>query len=125
MGYFIAQSLKRRVVTKLVRNEIGNYQLGYIEDREFVVKYIGRSDNDLRAEIIQQGLTLKVDNNNDPIYTHFRFHHDAATDIDAFHYECEDYHEYGESEGLDNEIHPARPEETPQGLNCETCDGLD
>lgn len=92
---------------------IGNYAFGFIKvnkqakKTEFIPMYVGRSDNDLKKEIYQQGLILKVKDGKQ-IYTHFKF--SIAKNIkEAYLKECKNYHDYHDLGLLDNKIHPKRP----------------
>lgn len=85
-----------RLVT---RTEPGNYGLGYLkDDGTFIVKYVGRSDTDL-------GTRLK---DHVGKYKRFKFNY-ATSPKDAFERECANFHDFGGSDSLDNDIHPARP----------------
>ena len=86
----------------------GNYALGYIEGKAFIVKYIGRSDLDLNEELkscIGQ-------------YPHFKWSY-ASSAKAAFDKECQNYHDFGGGEDLDNENHPASPD--GEYMICEIC----
>lgn len=85
-------------------NKIGNYVLCLLEDKTFVIKYVGRSDNDLNDR-----LKKHLEEN----YTLFMFSY-ASSIQDAYEKECQNYHDFGGSDKLDNKIHPAKPE----GINC-------
>ncbi len=80
----------------------GNYALGRMNSkRSFVVRYVGRSDKNLRAE-------LKTYLNRR--YTHFKFSL-APTAEAAFEKECWNYHDFGGDSGLlVNDNHPDRPD---------------
>jgi hypothetical protein len=92
----------------------GNYALGYVNDRDvFIVKYIGRSDSDVNEEL-HSCLTKK----------HKKFKYCYATSPKAaFEKECHNYHDFGGSKSLDNEIHPARP--AGSDWKCPVCDIFD
>ena len=89
-----------RVVTK---TSPGNYALGQMnEQNTFIVRYVGRSDTNLNQELkarLPTGLPQ------------FKFSY-AASPKAAFEKECQNYHDFGESESLNNEIHPDRPDNT-------------
>ena len=87
-----------KVITK---KSAGNYAFGYVEDKTFYVKYVGRSDVNLNDRI-KHG----IDN-----YKSFKFSY-ANSPEDAFEKECKNYHDFGEDKKLDNEIHPQRPANT-------------
>ena len=89
----------------------GNYRLGVegIKEgkKEYYPRYVGRSDSDLKTEIIQRGLNDLTDKKTGkPLYTYFRFIYAKNAD-EAYLNECNDYHHYMQS--LDNKIHPAIP----------------
>jgi hypothetical protein len=92
---------------------IGNYALGHVNDEEtFIVKYVGRSDTDLKRE-----LKARLS----PKYTHFKFSY--ATSIrEAFEKECKNYHDFNTKGLLDNENHPDRP--NGEEWKCPSCDAL-
>jgi hypothetical protein len=107
--------LNRDTVLAKTSKTIGNYAFGdYILNKKtkkqvFIVKYVGRSDNNLQSEIIQQGIKNKIDNLGNPIYSHFKFHSIASSPKSAFIHECEHFHAHGGSQELHNKILPARP----------------
>lgn len=124
------------------RTSPGNYALGYFDGSSFTAFYVGRSDSDLGASLLawvdvpsrprrrsaaprnpwsstRRGLpslgtrTLgHITVGEDSSYTHFAFCY-AASAAAAFDRECQDYHELGGSEGLDNPRHPEPPDDTP------------
>jgi len=85
----------KKVVTK---NKIGNYALGYSKDG-YYIKYVGRSDTDLQAELIAR--LAKG-------HPQFKFSY-ASTPLEAFRKECQNYKDFEPSE---NKIAPAAPEGT-------------
>ncbi len=99
------------------KNSIGAYVLGYVKtekkkDREvktFIVKYVGRSDDDLNGR-----LRKWVDK-----YKRFKYGYFDSPKA-AFEKECKIYHDFGEKDDLDNDIHPARPENA--NWKCPGCD---
>ena len=92
----------------------GNYALGYVrEDNVFIVEYVGRSDSNLNQELKTKLFETK------PKYKSFKYSY-ATSPKAAFEKECKNYHDFGESERLDNKIHPARPNDT--NWKCPTCD---
>ena len=106
-------SLTSDEINENVEEKMGNYALGFYKKDEddklaFYPKYVGSSYTDLKAEIIQQGMNLKVKSNGSPKFTHFKFSHDANTAIKAFKKESENYHAFEKQ--LENERHPKRPE---------------
>lgn len=80
---------------------IGNYALGSINptNNVFVVRYVGRSDKDLKGRI---GHSLGK-------YTHFKFSI-AKSPSEAYYKECRNWHDFGEDKLLDNDIHPDKPD---------------
>lgn len=97
------------VVTK---TSAGNYALGYTKESVFYVKYIGRSDNDLNMRL----------KNWVGKYTEFKFSY-ATSPKAAFDKECNNFHDFGETDKLDNTIHPDRPNNS--GWKCPQCDIFD
>ena len=88
----------------------GNYALGYTkENGTFVVQYVGHSDSDVNSE-----LKVKLDGK----YKKFKFSYAISVKA-AFEKECHNYHDFGGSEKLDNEIHPRRPDGID--LKCPVC----
>jgi hypothetical protein len=89
---------------------MGNYTLGYTEGEYFIVRYVGRSDTNLRTEL-KYYLNLG--------YTHFKFSV-AQSRKAAFEKECRNYHDFGGDDGkLDNQNHPGRPDGLY--LKCPVC----
>ncbi len=88
----------------------GNYALGTVEDGTFYVSYVGRSDEDLNGRL-KAWLQKR--------YTSFKFSY-APSSRDAFEKECVNFHDFGGTEILDNERHPARP--PGSGWTCPICD---
>mgnify|MGYP006378822603 CR=1 FL=1 len=103
---------------RVPENVMGNYAFGYIdkEDGAFVVCYVGRSDFDLKKEIKQQMRTDRAEG-----CTHFMFSI-AKTKKDAFEKECRNYHDFGECDCLNNDIHPAKPAGTEYKCPVEGCE---
>lgn len=66
-----------------------------------VVAYVGRSKSNIADRLVKS-----MDRYSD--YTHFRFRQ-CANELTAFRAECEEFHRYGGSDGLDNVNHPPRP----------------
>jgi len=89
----------------------GNFALGYTNDKKFVVRYIGRSDTDIRA-----ALTQYIGQ-----YTHFKYSYYAEAKA-AFDKHCRNFHDFGGTERLENEGHPEPP--TGSDLKCPFCDQL-
>lgn len=99
-----------KIDDEVTRTSPGNYALGYIEDRTFYVHYVGRSDTDLNQE-----LKARLD----PKYKKFKYSY-ATSPKAAFEKECQNYHDFGEKEKLDNKVHPDRPDGT--NWKCPVCD---
>lgn len=103
---------------RIAENRIGNYAYGYINDNgSFIVKYVGRSDTDLRTRI-KHGIQ-EFNDNPKLRYERFKFSY-ADSAEEAYRKECQNYHDFGGPEGsLMNERHP----DTPDGLNltCSIC----
>lgn len=76
----------------------GTYALGDTNaEGAFVIRYVGRSDSDLRARL------------HDWVGKYPKFKYGFfKTAKDAFLRECRVFHDFGETASLDNEIHPAR-----------------
>ena len=108
----------KEVNERVPENVIGNYAFGYIdkEDGAFVVCYVGRSDSDLKKEIKQQ---MKTDRAKG--CTHFMFSIAKSTK-EAFEKECRNYHDFGECDCLNNDIHPAKPAGTEYKCPVEGCE---
>ena len=119
----------------LTRASPGNYALGYMDGTTFMVFYVGRSDSDVKQRLhdwvgapsryaryapstwrvyasrwdgpLPRGapaldhMGMGVDSS----YTGFAYSYAASADA-AFEKECRNYHDFGESGGLDNEAHP-------------------
>lgn len=88
---------------------IGNYAYGYLNDKGFfIVRYVGRSDTDLR-ERIKHGIE---DMNADPNCRFERFKFSYAKSVgEAYEKECKNYHDFGGDRGfLKNRVHPAKPD---------------
>lgn len=100
-----------KVVT---RKSPGNYALGYTkDDGTFVVQYVGRSDVDVNQE-------LKARLNSK--YKKFKYSY-ATSPKAAFEKECQNYHDFGGSDSLDNKNHPARP--SGSNWKCPVCTVFD
>jgi len=77
---------------------------------ELSIKYVGRSDHDLRSEIAE----------HIGRYDAFQFEF-YPNDVAAFEKECRLYHSFGGPDGkLDNPSHPPRPERFPR-MSCPVC----
>lgn len=95
--------------TKIESDRIGNYALGYLNGkRVFVVKYVGRSETDLRTRI-KHGLIDRRTNQLIFRYELFKFCY-ANTPMEAYIKECKNYHDFGGNRGkLLNTNHPDAP----------------
>jgi hypothetical protein len=87
------------VVDRVVRPGVpGNYALGIKDDSgEFIAKHIGRSDTDLRGELIGKVAVTK--------YPYFKFSHTSPRG--AYEVECSQFHMFRKQ--LDNLTHPVAP----------------
>ena len=115
----ISYALTKEEIEQVVgENRIGNYAFGYLNAQaSFIVRYVGRSDTDLR-ERIKHGIS---DMEADPScrYERFKFSY-AASAQEAYEKECRNYHDFGGDRGkLRNTIHPAKPE--GYNGNCPVC----
>src|SRR5262249_53779479 len=97
-----AQIVKRKVP--------GNYALGsvYGFPKKLRVRYVGRSDGDLQARLLQHAAEGK--------YPYFKFA-EATSPRAAFERECQNYHDF--IRFIDNDIHPQRP--AGAGWQCPRC----
>ncbi len=97
-----------KVVTQ---TSAGNYALGRTNEKgTFIVSYVGRSDSDLNQEL-KARLTKG----------HPKFKYSYATSPKAaFEKECRNFHDFGGKDKLENEAHPARPDNTD--WKCPVCD---
>lgn len=110
-------SLDNESIDKAVtENSAGNYALGWTDtkDNKFVVKYVGRADEDLNTRLKQWA--------KKGMYSQFKASY-ANNVKEAFEKECRNYHDFGESEKLDNDIHPDRPKD--KTYECPVCDIFD
>ena len=89
-----------KISETVTKTSAGNYALGYVDDEKvFRVKYVGRSDSDVAARLRKHvGEKYKL----------FKYSY-ATSPKAAFEKECRNYHDFGESRLLDNDIHPDRP----------------
>ncbi len=88
----------------------GVFAVGYTrENGAFVVRYIGRSDSDLRSALRAQ-----------PPDEMARFKWvESSSQMAAFDTQCELYHEFGGADALENDEHPPRPKGS--GWVCPVC----
>ena len=83
----------------------GYYLLADRHRGTFVVKYVGRTDDRILADRLDEHI------GNDSY-----FYYDlAGYELDAFLRECEEFHRYGGTRNLDNGVHPARPKGKTKG----------
>lgn len=100
------------LTTEIIGKEVtqtsaGNYALGNSENGTFYVKYVGRSDSDVKGR-----LNAWIGK-----YRQFKFSYGSSPKA-AFEKECTNYHDFGEKL-LDNKNHPDRPENS--GWKCPRC----
>lgn len=98
---------------QITKTSAGNYALGSVkDDGTFIVKYVGRSDTDLNAR-------LKAH-----VGKHPKFKYSYATSPkSAFEKECKNFHDFGGTDSLENDIHPDRPANS--GWKCPSCKTFD
>lgn len=107
--------LESETVNKTItKKSASNYALGYTNDKTFIVKYVGRSDSDLKARLLSH-----ISNGK---YKEFKYSY-ATSPKTAFEKECQNFHDFGETKKLDNDIHPDRPNRS--GWECPICDIFD
>jgi hypothetical protein len=120
----------------VARVSAGNYALGYMDGTTFMVFYVGRSDSDVKQQLhdwvgapsryrkyapsakaacgyrhrgpLPLGVPAldRVGLAVDSSYTRFAFSYASSAEA-SFGKECHNYHDFGGSDGLDNECHPA------------------
>jgi hypothetical protein len=95
-------SLSTAEIDKLVtKTSAGNYALGSVNtEGAFIVRYVGRSDTNLNTRLKQQADTGK--------HPKFKYSY-ASSSKAAFEKECKNFHDFGGTEKLENDIHPDRP----------------
>lgn len=76
----------------------GNYALGYMDNKDFRVRYVGRSDTDVCDR-------LKSHIGKRPKCTHFKYSY-ASSPKTAYEKECQNYHDFTPPE---NKMHPDQP----------------
>lgn len=114
-GLFGPFDLNNQNIDAKVGASIGAYALGRVNDQgTFVVKYVGRSDNDLNARL----------KNWVGDYPSFKYGHFGNTK-DAFSRECHMFHDFGGVTSLDNSVHPARPSGASHRCSNGQCSDLD
>ena len=106
--------LEINIIDSLISDcKIGNFVLGEMShNREFIPKYIGRSDSDLKNELKKWI----------GIYNHFTFLISYSVK-GSFKQECRDYHSCKGFMVIDNTIHPQRPYD--QDWDCPICSIFD
>lgn len=109
--------LKRTTISEVVEaKKIGVYVVGYVEDENFYVRYVGRSDeHDLDGRI-----RARVGKHRDETHFKFRYCNKAPT---AFHLECGLYHKH--KGFIRNKIHPDRPKSMKYPCPVPGCDELE
>lgn len=95
---------------------LGYYLLADRHRGTFVVKYVGRTDERILADRLDEH-----------VGTYSYFYYDiAGYELDSFLRECEEFHRYGGTRNLDNQAHPARPKGKAKALTgcaVEGCNG--
>ena len=100
--------------TNVKKTSIGNYALGHIgKNGSFIVRYVGRSDSNVRNEL-KNYLDIYDDCKN------FKYSY-ALTIKEAFEKECKNYHDFNGN--LYNKYHPDRPD--GKKYECPVCDIFD
>lgn len=99
----------REIDSQVTKTSPGNYALGRVSENKFYVYYVGSSDTDLNGRLKDW-----VDE-----YDKFRFSYAASLKA-AFKKECQNYHDFGETDKLDNKQHPQRPDDS--NWKCPVCD---
>lgn len=111
-GPYVLDPIK---IDRLVAPKVpGNYAVGYIAGGDFIVLYIGRSDDNLNRE-----LKNWVFRKSDCLFFKFSC---ANSSQEAFKKECTNYHNFGGSVKLKNKEHPQKPANTD--WTCPHCNEL-
>jgi hypothetical protein len=128
--------LSHETIDEMVsRTSPGNYALGYMDGTTFMVFYVGRSDSDVKCRLhewvdapsrsrkyapsakaaygyrhrgpLPLGVPAldRVELGVESSYTSFAYSYARSAEA-AFEKECRNYHDFGGSDGLDNEAHP-------------------
>jgi hypothetical protein len=97
----------RDIVASVPKNATGVYYLGSLNNGEFILKYIGRSDTRL--------LNRLLDHAKKGCYTKFSFEL-TETIFHAYRIECREWHNDIQ---LDNKVHPRAPKNLP--YECPYC----
>lgn len=95
LAYCFSASSIEEYVTE---NRPGNFALGFVCDDVFIVRYIGRAEENLRD---------KLKSYLGDAYQYFKFSY-ALSSREAFEKECKIYHRFGGCKKLHNLIHPSR-----------------
>ncbi len=88
------------------KGKTGVYKLGELEESNFLVHYVGRSDTDLQRRLLRHAL------NNRNTFFSFNITGSAKT---AFLRECMNFHSFND---LTNAIHPA----SIGNMHCPVCE---
>lgn len=100
LGMLGPTQLTSNNIDKLIQaRSPGNFALGHIEGKAFIVQYIGRSDENLNEKL--KSCIGK--------YQLFKWSY-ASSEIAAFDKECQNYHDFGGNIDLDNDNHPEKPD---------------
>ena len=101
LGMGWVNPLNKKNIDDKVSKRVGNYALGYTNsEKTFIVKYVGRSDDDLNDR-----LKYWIGK-----YNKFKFNQNVKTRVEAYKKECRNFHDFGGIASLDNKIHPDRPD---------------
>lgn len=120
LGMGQSYELSEEIINQIIEpNRMGNYAYGYLNDNgKFIVKYVGRSDSDLKSRI-KHGLQDRENDEKCRKYERFKFSY-ASNVKEAYDKECRNYHDFGGDEGLlNNAKHPDKPAE--QDYKCPIC----
>lgn len=108
-GSFVLSSAE--IDKRVTQAKCGNYALGYVNDEEtFIVQYVGRSDENLGSR-----LKAWVDKG----FSKFKYSY-ATSPKAAFEKECNNFHDFGGTDKLQNKVHPDRP--NGSNWKCARCD---
>jgi len=102
----------QKIAEVVTKTSAGNYALGRVQENGFCVLYVGRSDDDVAKQ-------LRSWARQHTRYKAFVFRY-APHPRAAFDKECEDFHDLGGTERLDNAEHPKPPAKTD--WLCPRCD---
>lgn len=92
------------IIDKILNSQsIGNYALGYKdEDGTFRVCYVGRATEQPLKDRLKQHI-----GEHPKKYKMFKYSY-AKNDLEAYLKECKNYHDFGGSDKLFNDNHPAK-----------------